>query len=125
MKTRIGFVSNSSSTSFIVAVRNEPEKCAHCGRSDPDLLELIDQRCGYSCDNEVDSTDFESIKEEVNRQWSEYNEKEKILKEVKEYSEKEGWQIASISISYHDEFLKEIVENMKAAGNLIEFYKVN
>lgn len=42
MKIRIGFVSNSSSSSYIAAVK-VGEKCPHCGRSDINLLDLIER----------------------------------------------------------------------------------
>ena len=41
MKVRNGFVSNSSSSSFVVAYK-ESEKCPYCGRSDPDLRRVLD-----------------------------------------------------------------------------------
>ena len=49
MKSRDSFVSNSSSTSFILAFKNNP-KCKHCGRSDPDLADLMEalDRYDYS-----------------------------------------------------------------------------
>lgn len=46
MKIRNGFVSNSSSSNFIVAVRKS-EACQHCGRSDPDFLQLVDRAEDY------------------------------------------------------------------------------
>ena len=52
MKAREGFVSNSSSTSFIVAVRKDINACPHCGRKDPDILELIEQMSYTNDDNE-------------------------------------------------------------------------
>ena len=44
MKYRNGFVSNSSSTSFIVAL-NDSVPCKHCGRSDLSVLDLIGNHC--------------------------------------------------------------------------------
>ena len=40
MKIRNGFVSNSSSSSFIVAV-NPKEKCPHCGRSSMNIVDVL------------------------------------------------------------------------------------
>jgi hypothetical protein len=43
MKTRNGFVSNSSSTSFVIAYKNG-EPCPHCGRSDPDWADFFKEK---------------------------------------------------------------------------------
>jgi hypothetical protein len=56
MKYRNGFVSNSSSASFIVAV-NESVPCKHCGRSDMSILDLIDSASNHSGETEVRWTD--------------------------------------------------------------------
>jgi len=41
MKTRSGFVSNSSSTSYIVAILKPKDKCPTCGICISDLLDVI------------------------------------------------------------------------------------
>ena len=124
MKAREGFVSNSSSTSFIVAVKDEPEKCPRCGRGDPDILDLIESRSNYSCDNEVDARGFDGIKEDLQDWfWGDDNKQKEVLKKAEEYDGKEGWELASISISYHDELLRDAVENMIEAGNMVVFYR--
>lgn len=42
MKVRQGFVSNSSSSSFVIAIKQQAtQPCQHCGRQDPDFLELL------------------------------------------------------------------------------------
>jgi hypothetical protein len=42
MKIRAGFVSNSSSTSFLVAARYDKDACPHCKRGDINILDLIE-----------------------------------------------------------------------------------
>lgn len=48
MKVRLGFVSNSSSSSYIIALREDEEKkiCPTCGRVHFDLIEHIDRNTG-------------------------------------------------------------------------------
>ena len=41
MKLRDGFVSNSSSSSFVVAIKKQ-ETCQHCGHQDFNILDAID-----------------------------------------------------------------------------------
>jgi len=41
MKTRTGFVSNSSSSSFVVRINSEPDCCAVCGRKDQDVVQIF------------------------------------------------------------------------------------
>jgi hypothetical protein len=45
MKMRSGFVSNSSSTSFIVGIVNpNPQPCPHCGRGGESLVNILHER---------------------------------------------------------------------------------
>jgi hypothetical protein len=55
MKIRKGFISNSSSSSFIVAFKNKINKCEHCGRSDPDFIsEYIERSSNHETELEID-----------------------------------------------------------------------
>lgn len=60
MKIRSGFVSNSSTTSFIVAINHEKlgEKCPHCGRSSPNILDMLEDSYGDTCMEWTDPTDY-------------------------------------------------------------------
>jgi len=57
MKVRSGFVSNSSSSSFLIAYTED--KCEHCGRSDLDIAELVRQSTNYAEDDRVEWDDPE------------------------------------------------------------------
>ena len=55
MKIRSGFVSNSSSSSFVLKlIKDDEDVCPHCGRGDKDLLTYLRASSTYSdhpCDN--------------------------------------------------------------------------
>jgi hypothetical protein len=67
MKIRNGFVSNSSSSSFIVAL-NPKEKCPHCGRSSQNILDILESTNGYN-DTQLRWTDpteyIEDLQQEI------------------------------------------------------------
>lgn len=50
MKVRQGFVSNSSSTCFLISVPKEGETCEHCGKNDRYYVEILDYllKCFHS-----------------------------------------------------------------------------
>ena len=66
MKIRNGFVSNSSSTSFIVAL-NPKDKCPHCGRSSMDIMDLIERNSGNN-ETEVRRTDPSNLLENLQQE---------------------------------------------------------
>lgn len=121
MKTRFGFISNSSSSSYIVAIKflKTSEKCPYCGRSDPNpqnFLEALERSNNY--DNQVNAVGVDNIIKER----FEYNYLEGSLGKFREILEKynnDEFIIADIDISYHDEITKNIFNNMKASGDII------
>jgi hypothetical protein len=119
MKNRIGFVSNSSSTSYIVAFK-QGEPCPHCGRRDPNLVDWFEKQASgsYSDDTAIEETTKEGIFHEIEDWYSgEDNERlEEIKRDINSYSDE--WQIMMIKISYHDSVTKTILDNMVAAGNV-------
>lgn len=64
MKVRTSFVSNSSTSSFIIGLR-EMEKCPHCGRSDPDFLQTIKAMSNTDWGTEVRHENAQDILNEI------------------------------------------------------------
>ena len=64
MKIRNGFVSNSSSSSFVVAIKkNDGEVCPHCGRGTPNLLKIIEEKSNYGGETEIDGVGIDAVLE--------------------------------------------------------------
>jgi hypothetical protein len=78
MKIRHSFVSNSSSSSYIIKI-NKNTTCKHCGRSDPDIVEIV--RAG---------DDYGDTR-------MEYENKEQVLSDIKHNIEMAEKDIAKYS----------------------------
>ena len=93
------------SSSFIIAVKPE-DKCPTCGRSDSDILDLIENAGNNSDENtHVHAIGVNNVINEM-CEWS-IDDKDIILKAKK--LEKEGYTIGFVSISYHNLSLNELI----------------
>lgn len=132
MKIRHGFVSNSSSSSFIIIAK--PSKvCECCGRSDPNLIDLL-HNYWENCDStHVDARGLRNVLDEergnfclsVGTYWTE----EKVKQEAENYKKFEekltnackehGDDIALIRISYHDKVFNTLLESCEKSGSVV------
>ena len=115
MKRRQGFVSNSSSSSFIVAIKEEKEKVCECckqtigGSSLSKLLENTWERSSWS-DTELEGTfnTSDSVLEYAKEEWYDTLSQG----EIEKVNKLEGaHQFFIGSISYHDDTTLEFVAN--------------
>ena len=110
MKQRAGYVSNSSSSSFILVVKPS-DVCPHCGRKDSDKDELISIIEGSSwCDTEMIGEGMDAVRDLLSNYYEEDYKKD-ILEKVEECVG-EG-DIIVCDISYHDNFVLDMIENSK------------
>ena len=118
MKTRSGFVSNSSSSSFIIAYKKaDKTPCPTCGRCDlENFVDTIERSSVNNDDNSVNETGLDDVTHSLEEQleWREdptsIAEIKLVKKEIKRLV-KEGWEVANISISYHDETLNNLLHS--------------
>jgi hypothetical protein len=128
MKTRQGFVSNSSSSSFVIALRPDSDVCPHCGRSDPnfmDIVEAIGARSDGCEQTEMHARGMEQLRNWVHRhvmeeKWETEENKlewQKVLK-VAEKAVAKGYEVAHIEVSYHDEATRDMFHDLLARKKL-------
>ena len=126
MKIRNGFVSNSSSSSFIVAVKCHSDTCPTCRRKDPDFL--------YMVSHMGDSSGFNSTRvnhrtvQNIRDKWGGFpsylpegreNEEKSSLFELMVDAEHKGYEVAYINISYNDHVTTEMMDRMEETKNVV------
>ena len=108
MKIRSGFVSNSSSSSFIIAV-GEPNKCEHCGRSDIDIIDMINNMSGGYEETEIEAVGKDNVLKHAADWWC-----DDIFKQLKQkIQDYKGDRIYLISISNHNQILLDLIQTNK------------
>lgn len=126
MKIRNGFVSNSSSSSFLIVCKST-ERCPHCGRSDPNFLDILPtDNCGD--DSYLRARGFDDVTSYIKGNFSlevnKWTNAEKAERQKEEYNESveriksacDKGEVAYISISHHDHALEEIFDQMVKTG---------
>jgi hypothetical protein len=103
MKVRDGFVSNSSSTSFLIGI-NRVE--------DPKLFKLLETWCERECHYETCM--IASGKQDILNLFAKDHPYEYAnVEEIKEYSD-DTWDFVYIDISYHDDVIEHFLEKSSA-----------
>jgi hypothetical protein len=108
MKIRHQFVSNSSSTSFIVVFKKDAESCCPtCKKRNLSLSELKDLFNSSDGETTWDGEDPFKIIEDIKECYG--NEKTDLIKEI-EIHKALGNEIARFRISYYNDALKLIMQ---------------
>lgn len=110
MKVRNGFVSNSSSSSFIIAFKEDKTPCPTCGRCDASIDVLRKALCSSDDGGWDDKTADEILKN--NCEYDEGYINKAAGKKIVELKDK-GYSFADISVSYHDNAMQAMIENSK------------
>jgi hypothetical protein len=126
MKTRNGFVSNSSSTSFFIAIdeKKMKKKCPKCGNQPIDIFEAIDRVSSWDDESDVEALGFDKVMANLQEdgRWFMRDDEKKELIDKFTKANKEGKNVAIIEISYHDKTLNAIYSNLREAG-IIETFR--
>jgi hypothetical protein len=127
MKYRSGFVSNSSSASFIVAVK-KLDACPTCHRSDENFLDLV-ETIGNNSGETYETTKLRcrgsaaiwSEKEEDIIPYCGDGEKNRLLamKERMQEAEAKGYEVGEVEISYGDKTTDNIMRGLKERKALV------
>jgi hypothetical protein len=113
MKKRNGLVSNSSSSSFIIALKNSSaDVCECCGRGGENPLDMVEALLS-GCESEIDRSGSEEVVKYIKDNWfDDDDEYAELIKSIKEKTS-EGFEIASVSIDYNDEAACSYIETNK------------
>ena len=121
MKLGLGYISNSSSSSFVVAFKKAAmsKPCEHCGRKDPDFLDILQNKIDYdSYNTSIAARGYADVVKEIQENWFDSEKKNGHLEELKKYKSKE-WETAVIELSYHDATIHKLKNNLVESGAMV------
>ena len=102
-------------------------ECPHCGRSDKNLIDAINDESCHNDNNQVNAVGFKEVMERITKEWHGEFERDSTFKGIKDFMicpkyMGANFELADIRISHHNLFLKEELEAQKKSGNIIVLY---
>ena len=120
MKIRNSLVSNSSSSSFIITYSLN-DKCKCCGRSDPDISNMMANSSDYS-DNRLDATGKKEVIQFIKTTYGDWDSDFiQIIKQIEELPE--DMNVVVGNVSYHDETLNNFINENDGVGKFKVLYR--
>ena len=119
MKIRNGFISNTSSSSFIIVIDKKlMNECPHCHRHDKNILDLILGKTDKWSDTKLRGRGKDGTIAAL-KNWSCIEDQEfKLLKKKIEDADERGMDVGFIDISNHDESLNDEFRSQEKSGTL-------
>lgn len=117
MKTRNGFVSNSSSSSFLIAVLKDNKPCPHCGRKDLDFLDMVEH--SYNSNNHVNEIiGSGDISKYIEREYGYLgrDDYDNLLSMAELNAKNPNCIIVNITLSDHDENIHKVLKDLVSLG---------
>jgi len=121
MKIRNSFVSNSSSSSYVIIVHDNNEPCEHCGRKDLDFLEVLDNASDF-LESSIQYENKEQIIEDIQ---AEIDIKKDYLKKYEGLNnndicpDEKKWSY-HITVGKQKEYIYKILRQYRDQRNKIE-----
>jgi hypothetical protein len=122
MKIRSGFVSNSSSSSFIIAINDKMCTCPTCGRRDKNIFDIIERNSsGYYDETRVKAVGAKEVIDYITDNWYDSERNKELIEKIKAAGDA-GKYIGLIDISYHDELSNDEYNSQLERGVIEELY---
>jgi hypothetical protein len=132
MKIRDGFVSNSSSSSFIIAYK-VGDPCSHCGRSNIDMSDII-KKVNYNNSVDVEAEGIDEIQNKMREIYEEElsycHDKKSHVKEFAKFMKYcaklaefvDDYKLIWVTASYSDSEVIEALMSAVKAKRIIDWY---